>query len=1046
MFQDILKSYFKKIYEVNKGGDAREESYYSTLEDLLKAYCDSIEKKKFHITTLPKKTEAGNPDFRVWDGKQHIVGYIEAKAPTIEYLNQIETTDQLKRYLHIFPNLILTNFFEFRLYRNGTLIDKVSVAKPFLLHKLKTVPQVENEAGFVKLLEKFFSFSLPKVYDAKTLAKELAKRTRFLKDEIVIQQLREEENTRKGHIFGFYEAFKKYLISGLTKEDFADLYSQTITYGLFAARTRSENGFNRKLAYDSIPHTIGILRDVFKFISLEDLPQQMEWIIDDIAEVLAVTDVKNILHQYFHEGKGKDPIVHFYETFLTEYDPKAREKRGVYYTPEPVVSYIVRSLHHILKEHFNRQDGFASDTVTVLDPAAGTLTFLAEASKLAVEEFVVKYGEGGKENLIREHLLKNFYAFELMMAPYAVGHLKMSFLLEELGYKLRKDDRFKLYLTNTLEMEELAQTELPGMASLSEESHSAGKVKKEQPILVILGNPPYSVSSVNKSDFIEKEMDIYKEDVRDERNIQPLSDDYLKFIRFAHWKISHDGKGIIGMITNNSYLSGLIHRGMRKKLLESFNEIYILNLHGNSRIGEKCPDGSKDENVFDIQQGVSIALFVKKEKHKESCKVFYRDLYGTREEKYEFLNQHDFISTKWKKLRTSDPYYFFEDKVFPSQVLYNRFWPVQNIFIQSSSGVTTHRDHFVVGFTKEEIKQRMRIFTGDLPDEIVRQGLDLKDTTDFKLKEAREKLKKEDWKESILPYSYRPFDNRYICYMTELIDRDRHDLMQHFSKENLGLVTMRQYLYEPVKIYNYIFCVEKLSDRRLFVSNRGAGIVFPLYLFKTKDNPKKKAFSNVMMLFEPEADYGVKKPNLSAEIIDSLSRAFKKTPSPEDIFYYIYAILYSEIYRTKYAELLKIDFPRIPLTKDYKLFKKMTEFGNRLVDLHLLRSSKLDSPVAKFQGKGENKVEKVIYKEGKVLINKDQYFEGVQEEVWQYQIGGYQVCDKWLKDRKGRTLSLDDIKHYCKVVTALSKTLEIQKEIDHLYPEIEKETIEFKKE
>lgn len=421
MAEKILKSYLQKIFDVNKTRDAREESYYSTLEDLLKAYGNTIEKKAFHITTLPKKTEAGNPDFRIWDGKQHIVGYIEAKAPTVQYLDQIETTDQLKRYLDIFPNLILTNFFEFRLYRNGDLKDKVSIARPFILHKLKTIPVVENEIEFFKLLEKFFSFSFPKVYNAKTLAIELAKRTRFLKDEVVLQELKKEENTKRGHIFGFYEAFRQYLISGLTEDEFADLYSQTITYGLFAARTRSENGFNRKLAYDNIPRTIGILRDVFKFISLGDLPQQMECSIDDISEVLAVTDVKEILHQYFHEGKGKDPVVHFYETFLAEYDPKMREKRGIYYTPEPVVSYIVRSLHHILKQQFNRNDGFSNDLVTVLDPAAGTLTFLAEASKLAVEEFVSKYGEGGKAKLIKDQILKNFYAFELMMAPLCGG-------------------------------------------------------------------------------------------------------------------------------------------------------------------------------------------------------------------------------------------------------------------------------------------------------------------------------------------------------------------------------------------------------------------------------------------------------------------------------------------------------------------------------------------------------------------------------------------------------------------------------------------------
>jgi predicted helicase len=521
---------------------------------------------------------------------------------------------------------------------------------------------VEKESEFVELLQKFFLFSLPKVYDAKTLAAELAKRTRFLKDEIVIHQLEEEESTKKGHILGFYEAFRQYLIRGLSKEEFADLYSQTITYGLFVARTRSENSFNRKLAYDNIPHTIGILRDVFNFISFEDLPPQMEWIVDDISEVLAVTDVKHILHQYFHEGKGRDPIVHFYETFLAEYDPKMRETRGVYYTPEPVVSYIVRCLHKILTEHFNRQDGFASATVTVLDPAAGTLTFLADASKLAVEEFISKYGEGGKENLIREHILKHFYAFELMMAPYAVGHLKMSFFLEELGYKLLKDDRFKLYLTNTLEMEELAQTELPGMVSLSEESHSAGKVKKEQPILVILGNPPYSGMSANKGRWIDdllkkgytradgsKDGGYYQVDGKPlgEKNPKWLQDDYVKFIRFAQWKIDQAGEGVLGFITNHSYLDNPTFRGMRQSLMSSFDEIHILDLHGNTLKKEKCPDGSKDENVFDIKQGVAIALFIKKKgnppisplekggKEGFDSKVYHSEIWGLRERKYD---------------------------------------------------------------------------------------------------------------------------------------------------------------------------------------------------------------------------------------------------------------------------------------------------------------------------------------------------------------------------------------------------------------------------
>src|SRR3972149_5857645 len=581
----LLKSYLKGIYEVSSRGDAREESFYSVLEGFLQKYAESVDKKNIHITTLPKKTDAGNPDFRIWDGNQHIVGYIEAKAPTTEYLDQTETTDQLKRYLKTFPNLILTNFVEFRLYRNGELTDNVRIGRPFIMHTLKTVPPVENEPDFFKLLEKFFSFSLPKFYDAESLAMVLADKTRFLRDEVITQELREEAEGKRKSITGFYEAFKQYLISDLTKEAFADLYSQTITYGLFASRIRAKTGFNRKLAYDNIPQTIGILRDIFQFISLGNLPKPMEWIVDDISEVLSVADVNNILHQYFHEGKGKDPVIHFYETFLAEYDPETRAKRGVYYTPEPVVSYIVRSLHTILKEHFQRKEGFANESVTVLDPAAGTLTFLAEASKLAVEEFTSKYGKGGTERFIREHILRNFYAFELMMAPYAVGHLKMSFLLEELGYRLKDEDRFKLYLTNTLEMEELPpQTRMPTVASLSEESHLADKVKKQQPILVILGNPPYSVSSANRSDSFEAEMKLYKEDVRDEKNIQPLSDDYIKFIRFAHWKIDKGGMGVIGMITKFSTVSEKFDSALSIHLAEDSLLWPVAYLHGNSRI------------------------------------------------------------------------------------------------------------------------------------------------------------------------------------------------------------------------------------------------------------------------------------------------------------------------------------------------------------------------------------------------------------------------------------------------------------------------------
>ncbi|MDP2960082.1 MAG: type ISP restriction/modification enzyme, partial [candidate division Zixibacteria bacterium] len=830
----MLKSYFKKIIGISQQGDSTEESYYSALEWLLNEYAEATGKKNLHITTLPKRTEAGNPDFRVWDGKQHIVGYIEAKAPTVEDLSSIEDSEQLKRYLHTFPNLILTNFFEFRLYRNGNLVEKVLVGRPFIVHKLKTAPPVEKEAEFKNLLEKFFSFSLPKVYDAKNLAIELAKRTRFLKEEVVAQELKEEERTGKDFILGFYEAFKQYLIGGLSKEDFADLYSQTITYGLFAARTRSENGFNRKLAYDNIPQTIGILRDVFQFISLGKLPPQMEWIIDDIAEVLAVTDVKNILHQYFHEGKGKDPIVHFYETFLAEYDPETREKRGVYYTPESVVSYIVRSLHYILKEHFNKKDGFASESVTVLDPAAGTLTFLAEASKLAVEEFVSKYGKGGTEDFVKDHILKNFYAFELMMAPYTVGHLKMSFLLEELGYRLQKSDRVKLYLTNALEMEELAQTELPGMASLSEESHLAGKVKKETPILVVLGNPPYSGIPANLS---EKQMLIKKgqryithyqiqgdkvkgyyklvpqfkkakreikikqktwigeliEDYKvvdgswlKEQTLKWLQDDYVKFIRFSQWKIEKAGEGILGFITNHSYLDNPTFRGLRQSLMKSFNELYILDLHGNSLKKEKCPDGSKDENIFDIRQGVSIALFIKKKGEKRESKIYHSEIWGLRKKKNDWLLKNDIKVTKWKKLFPKSEFYLFIPRDEGLLESYKNYPKITEVFPLNGVGMTTARDSFVIDMDKNTLKKRIHLFkSSKYSDDDLHTFFQINRKKGWSIRKAwnmLQSMSEPDLNKLILPVLYRPFDVQWIFYHDSLVWRTVKKVMRHMMQ------------------------------------------------------------------------------------------------------------------------------------------------------------------------------------------------------------------------------------------------------------------------
>jgi len=1043
----MIDTYIKKVASSTKRGDAREESYYPALAELLENFSETQRHKRVHVTVLPKKTEAGNPDFRVWDGKHSQVGYVEAKPPEAN-LDDIETSEQLKRYIKTFPNLILTNFYEFRLYRNGQRVDNVLLARPYIPAKLKTIPPAEHTTEFLALLEKFFQFSLPTKFTAESLAYELATRTRFLRDQVIKEEIREARSEGAKKILGFYEAFQKHLIANLKPDEFADLYAQTVTYGLFAARTRANGAFNRKLAYDLIPKTIGILREIFHFISF-DPPEQLQATVDDIAEVLAVADVKKILNQYFKEGKGSDPIFHFYETFLAEYNPQERERRGVYYTPEPVVSYIVRSLDIILKETFARQDGFATHSVTVLDPAGGTLTFLAEAAKLAVQQFVAKYGEGSKAKFIEDHILQHFFAFELMMAPYAAGHLKMGYLLEELGHKLSGDERFQFYLTNTLEMEELAQTSLPGMASLSEESHLAGKVKKEKPILVILGNPPYSGQSTNKGDWITQQIENYKKvdgKPLGEKNPKWLQDDYVKFIRFAQWKIDQSGEGVLGFITNHSYLDNPTFRGMRQSLMNSFDEISILDLHGNSLKKETAPDGSKDENVFDIQQGVAIVLFVKQKNAKHKS-VRHSELWGLREKKYEQLLKLDLKRVKWTELKPISPFYFFVPRDEKLNKRFQSYTSIPTIFPVNSVGIVTARDHLTIQWTQHDVWTTVLNFSSLAPD-VARQAYKLgDDARDWKVALAQDDLKKTGpTKKNVVPILYRPFDTRFTYYTGNSKGfhcMPRGKVMRQMLQDNIALITSRMTkgeTYQHTLVSNTISEVILLSPK---TSNNA--FVYPLYIYPEQEK-SKRGRGITMMLFEPEVPYsaGQRIPNIAPKLLDTLRTTYRRQPSPEAIFNYIYAILYSNAYRKNYAEFLKTDFPRVPFTKDYKLFQKLAEKGEQLVELHLFKSRKLIKPIAKCEGSGDLRVIKVSYdeKEQSVHINPDKYFVGVPSEVWEYHIGGYQVAEKWLKDRKSRMLSSEEVATYANVITAIAETISIQESLDDLFKEVESNILE----
>jgi hypothetical protein len=1033
----MLNEYFQDIFKTHKTGDATEASYYSDLKKLFESFLRSKGIDP-NITIQPRLTKAGIPDFIIRKDKE-LIGYVEAKDLK-EDLNKIESSEQIKKYKEKLPNFILTNYFDFWLWRrdgiddkNGRWIKKVKIGEKITL-RLNTPPLSQNEKDFSELLQAFFSYYIPERKTPKSLAKELANRANLIPSQIVYLLSDESEE----EIDRIYNAFTNYLIADLSKEDFADIYAQTIAYGLFIARLRQKNDekFDRFIAERLIPKNIQILHDTFSLISSGTLPEAIASYVDDIATVLAHADIEKIKKELHREKGGDDPLMHFYETFLAEYDPQKRKARGVYYTPLPVVSYITRSINILLKEKFGKKLGFASEGITLLDPASGTLTFPANAVAIAKEETDKSPNAGSWLQIVKSHILKDYYAFELLMAPYIVGHLKISLLLESLGYKLENGERFKLYLTNTLDFEEHLESNLPGFPhALTEESREALKVKKEKPILVIMGNPPYSVSSSNiikeGTDFYSF-YESYKETVRkEEKNIQPLSDDYIKFIAFAHWKIKQTGQGIVGMITNNSYLDGLIHRDMRRKLAEDFDEIYILNLHGSSKRNEKTPEGGKDENVFDIQQGVGIIILIKKEGLEK--KINYFDLYGLREEKYKFLEGYDVKNTKYQELKLKESHYWFVPKDFDLEKIYKKFFSMEDIFSSFSAGVVTSRDKLLVDSNPQSLRNKLnRFFDKNYPTNLLRSEFDLKDTGTWKLENARKSIIDKGVNiDLIFTYDYRPFDKHLIYYDPLLIERDRRNIMSNLQKANLSLCVMKRVLDNKWKD---VFISQHITDYHYI---GGQTYIFPLFIYLQ---------NNENNLFQ---ESGIQQPNFNPKFWQTINPSFIETVDPWSIFYYIYAILYSNDYRQKYNEFLKIDFPRIPFTEDDKLFYKIAELGKELVDLHLLKSERLNETSAKFPiSTGDvltdGKVKKREYreKERRIYINDKQYFEGVEPEIWNYYIGGYQVLDKWLKDRIDTKLSPEDVNYYLKIITALKWTIYFQKEIDKLYPELEKNLIE----
>ena len=1050
---ESIKAYIKSIDKRYQTGETTEHSFRGDLQQLLEDTTD------YTVVNEQKRIDCGAPDLALYR-KSVPYAYIEAKDLEVGDLDgRKKNKEQFDRYKASLNTIVFTDYLDFHLYENGSLITKVELA---YIEKGHIVLNEDAVPRFISIIEHLKMLRPQEISQPKKLSQIMASKARMLAD--AIEKVLANDTFQTGSFWNKLRAFKEVLNNDLDEKRFADLYAQTIAYGLFAARLHdtTPHNFSRQEAAELIPKTNPFLRQIFQQLAGYDINDSIAWIVDDLVNVFASVNVEKLRKNFSKEQLHRDPMIHFYEYFLNEYDPESKKKFGVFYTPPQVVEFIVRAVDDILKTDFNLPEGLADkskvnvpirrmeddkdlETITIeprhrvqiLDPATGTGTFLAEV----VSRIKEKQQAGIWPRYVDEHLIPRIHGFELMMAPYTIAHLKLDMLISWWGdQKLEKehDDRVQIYLTNSLTQATLANKYLLA-EMIAREANEANNIKHNAPVMVMIGNPPYSVSSSNKDKWILGLLEDYKKNLK-EKNIQPLSDDYIKFIRLGQYYIERTGEGILAYISNNSFLDGIIHRQMRRELLRCFDDIYILDLHGNNRKEETAPDGSKDENVFSILQGVSINIFVKKPKSEDKpATVHHCDLYGARKDKYAFLSGNSLSSIKWSIVQTLEPNLFFVPKDFSAKEEYDRGFRVDDLMKVFSSGIETGRDEIFIANSKEEIIKNVKeIFTDNT---ILTRKYGLKVDSSFRLLNHIKRATFSE--ENIQPVIYRPFNREYIYYDKDLLRRPFYETMQHLQKgkNNIALVATRQFGGGKHFI---ILCTETLIER---ASQPFAPYnIFPLYLYPSEselgfDTERKPNLNEtIWWTIENWVKYGqAYKPLTANEQAGELG--FDATPeephslTPEDIFDYIYGVLHSPHYREKYKEFLKVDFPRIPYPKNAEDFEHYKSCGHKLRELHLMHDVP-ESPVS-FDEPGSCKVEQIRPIPNKddgysysIYINEKQLFAYVPTEAWEMYIGGYQPAQKWLKDRKGRVLSTEDILHYEKIISVLIETKRIMDSMD----------------
>ncbi|MEM1087482.1 MAG: type ISP restriction/modification enzyme [Pseudomonadota bacterium] len=1060
-----IEQFLNEVNAKYAAGDATEHSYRAPLENLFRGLDDEVRV----INEAQRVRQVGSPDFtfkrkQPTGGKGLTIGICECKdvggigldaRERLTFNKDPRSKEQFERYLEAFANLLYTDGWTWVFFKDH---DPKPSCEPIVICEemmgLKTYP--ERFPELQARLQEFVAETPKSITTSKDLATRMAAKAKLIR--FVFQNALRGDEEFRSELGQQFTVFKDRLIHDLTPDDFAGIYAETITYGLFAARLQDVNtpqDFSRAEAYELLPRSNPFLKDLFQFIARRDLDEGLVRVIDDLVEIFLVSHPWEIMQNYGKSTARNDPFLHFYEDFLAAYDKKKRKARGVWYTPEPVVDFIIRAVDDVLKSEFGLPLGLADTSkitvavpdqadlsqkrrrkeakptykdeevhrVQILDPAAGTGTFLAHAIKHIADTVKTEVGPGAWQGYVEKDLIPRLHGFELLMASYAMCHLKLDMELRATGYQPSNDPpRASVYLTNSLEEGEPPQPVLMLERWLAEEAIEANRIKTEKPIMCVIGNPPYLGEGGKSEGWLGELMDAYKKEPGgkqklQERNSKLLNDLYVKFIRLSEHMIEKNGEGVLGFITNHGYIDNVTFRGMRWHLLKTFDKIYVLDLHGNAKKSEIAPNGSADKNVFDIQQGVAIIIGVKKRGEKtegELAQVFHGDLWGARKAKYERLlcdTRTDLFPSALKD--RVEPFFFLNDFNQSSWQSYSVSPSVRDIFIETNTGVKTHRDSFVIDQNKKDLSERIKLFfDASRSNEEVTRLFGVNSTSAWDMEACRKSG--EFQAERFASIHYRPFDKRSIYYDIEMIDRDRYSTMRHLLwRENICLLSPRM-----TSDSFAVLASEDIPSNKT-ASRYDQSYCFPLYLYPDEDELDQTRRVN----FDPK---------LYAKMRGLAGLGEESDAAAEAVFDYIYGVLHCPAYRETYAEFLKIDFPRIPWPSGPDMFEHIRTKGNMLRRLHLMEPDAIGEAHYPLHGAGDNTIAAGYpkYERGRVYINEDQYFDGAPEVSWSFWIGGYQPAQKWLKDRRGRALSTEDLIHYQRVLKILSETDRIMKTIE----------------